>query len=387
MIKVEKRIEQIAGIGIAILLIIGCFFILRPFLSALTWAAIVCFSTWPIYHRVECVLKGKRTLAAMMMTFLVILVVIIPLTALGFSLADNAKEAFRSVDKLLNEGVPDLPAWVDRVPLVGNTIQNYWSEIAQEKKKPIDNKEKEKLIEDKEKSIKDKEEVAESRGKVIEKLKGFLGPWKGWFFALGKGVGHGIFQLCLSVFICFFFYRDGAMVVEKLHEAIKRIVGDRTQHLLGIITGTVKGVVYGILGTALAQGILAWIGLWIAGVPFPLVWGVTTFFLSLIPAGPPLVWVPATIWLIFHKDAIGRGIFLGIWGMFGISGIDNILKPYLISRESKLPFILVFLGILGGIITFGFTGIFIGPTLLAVGYSLVQEWSSSKISNPFSKNS
>ncbi len=200
---------------------------------------------------------------------------------------------------------------------------------------------------------------------------------KGWLFARGLDVGQGIFQLSLSVFISFFFYRDGAVVVEKFHDVAKRIVGDRTHHLLGVVGGTVKGVVYGILGTAIAQGILAGIGLWIAGVPLPLLLGLLTFFLSLIPMGPPLVWAPATVWLIYH-GRVGWGVFLGIWGLLVISGIDNLLKPYLISRGSKLPFALVFLGVLGGMIAFGFIGIFLGPTLLAVGYSLIQEWSAPK---------
>jgi predicted PurR-regulated permease PerM len=136
-------------------------------------------------------------------------------------------------------------------------------------------------------------------------------------------------------------------------------------------------VVYGILGTALAQGILAGMGLWISGVPAPLLLGLLTFFLSLIPMGPPLVWIPATLWLFYRGDP-GWGVFMGMWGAVIVSGVDNLLKPYLISRGSNLPFVLVFLGVFGGVIAFGFIGIFLGPTLLAVGYALLQDWSAQK---------
>jgi predicted PurR-regulated permease PerM len=180
------------------------------------------------------------------------------------------------------------------------------------------------------------------------------------------------------VFIAFFFYRDGVSVTTKLNKAVKRIVGDRTNHLLTVVGNTIKSVVYGIIGTAIAQGILAGLGFWVAGIPFAFLLGLLTFLLALIPAGPPFIWVPAAIYL-FYKGQIAWGVFMAIWGFFVISGVDNVLKPYLISRGSNLPFMLVFLGVLGGVIAFGFIGIFLGPTLLAVGYALMDEWSEDKI--------
>jgi len=136
-------------------------------------------------------------------------------------------------------------------------------------------------------------------------------------------------------------------------------------------------VVNGVIGTAAAQALLALIGFLIAGVPGALVLGIVTFLLSLIPMGPPLVWIPATAWLAWKGDYT-YAVFLGVWGTFIISGVDNVLKPYLISRGGNLPLVIVLLGVFGGLIAFGFIGLFIGPTLLAVAYSLLMDWSATQ---------
>jgi predicted PurR-regulated permease PerM len=135
-------------------------------------------------------------------------------------------------------------------------------------------------------------------------------------------------------------------------------------------------VVYGILGTALVQAVVAGIGFLIAGVPGAGLLAMLTFFLSAVPVGPPLVWLPAALWL-FHQGSTGWGIFMLIWGM-GVSSLDNFVKPWLISQGSDMPFLLIFFGVIGGALAFGFIGVFIGPTLLAVGYRLVQEWFSTR---------
>jgi predicted PurR-regulated permease PerM len=138
----------------------------------------------------------------------------------------------------------------------------------------------------------------------------------------------------------------------------------------------VQRVVNGVIGTAAAKAVLALIGFLIAGVPGALVLGIVTFLLSLIPMGPPLAWAPATAWLAW-KGEYAMAIFLGAYGMFVISGVDNILKPYLISRGGDLPLVIVLLGVFGGLLAFGFIGLFIGPTLLAVAYSLLMDWTRS----------
>ena len=141
-----------------------------------------------------------------------------------------------------------------------------------------------------------------------------------------------------------------------------------------------RGVVYGILGTALAQAVMAGIGFVMAGVPGAGVLTLLTFFLSVVPMGPPLIWGPAALWL-FHEGSTGWGVFMLIWGV-GVSSIDNVVKPWLISQGSAMPFLLILLGVLGGALAFGFIGVFLGPTLLAVGFRLVEEWVSGKSTAP-----
>jgi predicted PurR-regulated permease PerM len=135
---------------------------------------------------------------------------------------------------------------------------------------------------------------------------------------------------------------------------------------------TIRSVVYGILGTALVQGVVAGIGFLIARVPGAVLLGVLTFFMSIVPMGPPLVWIPATVWLYQH-DSTGWALFMLVWGL-GVSSVDNFVKPWLISQGSTLPFILIFFGVLGGALAFGFIGVFLGPTLLAVGFRVIQDW-------------
>jgi len=157
--------------------------------------------------------------------------------------------------------------------------------------------------------------------------------------------------------------------------AMDKVVGAQAANVLIIINTTVRSVMFGLLGTALAQSFVATVGFAIAGVPAVLLLGLATFLLSLIPIGPPLIWGGAAFWL-FSQGTTGWGIFMLLWGFFLISGVDNVVKPLLISRGSSLPFLLVLLGVTGGVLAFGFVGIFIGPTLLAVGLSLAQKWTA-----------
>jgi predicted PurR-regulated permease PerM len=231
-----------------------------------------------------------------------------------------------------------------KTPVIGTYLDAYWNQLPQDKDYLYDQ---------------------------------FVATWdssKKWILNRGKDLGKGFFQLILSVFISFFFYRDGSFVVDKIKASVNRIAGDRTQHLLRVVGGTVQGVVYGVLGTALAQSILATIGFYVCKAPSPLLLGFLTFFFSLIPMGPPLIWLPASLWLITQGHTIA-GTILALWGIGVVSTIDNFLKPYLISRGSSLPFVLVLLGVMGGVLAFGVIGVFLGPTILAVGYSLAMEWS------------
>jgi predicted PurR-regulated permease PerM len=194
-----------------------------------------------------------------------------------------------------------------------------------------------------------------------------------WLPRAGLAIGRGMMEVILSVFLAFFLLRDGDRLAVRLTAGVRRIAGERGQHLVEVAGNTVRGVVYGILGTALVQGVMAGVGFLIAGVPGAMLLGMLTFFLSVVPVGPPLLWIPAALWQ-FSQGRTGWGIFLIIWGV-GVSSVDNVVKPWLISQGSAMPFILIFIGVLGGALAFGFIGVFLGPTLLAVVYRVVEEWS------------
>ncbi|NWF97657.1 MAG: AI-2E family transporter [Nitrospirae bacterium] len=343
----DKYIEHLVSVLVLSIIIIGCFFVLRPFLSALLWAVILSFSTWPIYKWWEKLLKGRKTLAATIMTLLLIGAFVLPIAIIGLTFASEASTLTNNIRAMLEKGPPQLPAWLVNIPVIGPEIQTYWNEWTF-----------------------DHERLADILLPYIKTIKGVI-------IEKGALMGQAIFQIVLSIIVCFFFYRDGEETAQSFANFLRRIAGTRADRLISVAASTTKGVVYGVLGTAAVQGTLAGIGFFIAGVPAALLLGLFTFFLALVPMGPPLLWIPVTIWLFYYKSTIAW-IFMLLWGTFIISGIDNIVKPILISQGIDLPFILILLGVFGGIFAFGFIGIFLGPTLLALGYSLISEWTSSK---------
>ncbi len=347
MLKNMNRIEAVAAVAAVVFLAVGCLLVLRPFVSAILWAAVLTYTTWPLMLRLQRGMKGRRTLAALTMTAIIALILVFPFVLAGITLTENVsrlEELFRALQGGLPVAAPD---WVRQLPWVGPAIEHAWPGLAQD------------------------------TGWLSTSVKSVGMKAGGWLLAHSIDFGKGILQLILSVIIMFVFYRDGERVSARIFAGAQRIAGDVSQRLLLIAGNTVRSVVYGIIGTALAQAIAAAIGLWMAGVPSPFLLGLLTFLLALIPGGPPCIWIPASIWL-FHAGHPGWGVFMIIWGFFVISGIDNFIRPYLISRGSNLPFIIVLLGAIGGVVAFGFIGLFLGPVLLAVGYALMREYTASR---------
>lgn len=338
-----RQLERYASIGAVALIFVGCFVVIRPFLSALMWAAILVYASWPCYRWVCARVRGRRTLAALLMTVGMAVVMVIPFVLVGVTLADNIAWLREQIQHAQKNGLPALPQWVTKLPLVGQSITGYWQDINA-----------------------NTQEIAPLIANGIMRSHR-------WIVRNTAVVMQGIFQLSLSVFIAFFFYRNGESMIAQVVATLQRLLGEPTQRLLMVVGVTIKSVVYSLFGTALAQALVAGIGFWIAPVPAPLFWAFLTFVMALIPNGPPLVWIPITVWLAWREHH-AWAIFMGLWGAFGISMIDNLVRPYLISRGNALPFVLVLLGVLGGLFTFGFVGLFIGPTLLACGYCLAQEF-------------
>ena len=351
--KSEELIERLIAVLAIVLLVGGAFLVLAPFAAALIWGAILAYTTWGPYKKLSAWLGGRYGLAATLMVILIFVVVLGPFVIAGFGFAGHIDEFAALLQRAYDSGLPDLPNWIVGLPMVGAPIQEFWVSLTQ----------------------------SQSNAELTAQLRKLAAPAGKFLLTAGSAIGQGLLLLALSILLAFFFYTGGDAMVDWLRSAIQRLGGERAHHLLTLAGNTVKGVVYGILGTALVQGILAAIGFWMAGVPAAAALGLATFFLSVVPAGPALLWIPAALWL-YHGGSTGWAIFIVVWGIVVVGSADNIIKPMIISKGSAMPFVLVMLGVLGGALAFGLLGVFIGPTLLAVSYTLMRNWATVEHSAP-----
>lgn len=330
-----------------VIVAVGCYTVLSPFIPAVLFAAVTASVSWPVFTRIKQKIGGRASPAALIMTILLVSLVVVPLSLLAISVAQSMGVLVDALQALVTRGPIKPPGWLNTVPIIGEPLTRYWQRLVV------------------------------NQDELSTLLKNLYEPAKNIVLASSKAVGTSFLQMTFATFICFFFYRDGPIILQSLRSVMHKLADDQGDELLDTIDKTLTGVVHGIFGTALAQAAVAYIGLLIAGVPAALALSAGTFFLSLVPIGPPLIWCSAAIWL-FYQGAIGWSIFLVLWGLLAISSIDNFLKPYLISRTSNLPMLLIVLGVFGGIVSFGFVGIFIGPPILAIGLTLVRYWAPNR---------
>jgi predicted PurR-regulated permease PerM len=340
------RFEQYARIAAVVLLAIGCFLIIQPFLGAIIFAAVLCFSTWPLFVTLRERIGGRSWLASLIFVLILIVALALPIALAAQSMvvhSSQAVDAFRSfLDRKESfalpsfiTGIPMLGPWLDE--LVRNLLQSSGADLA-------------------------------------AYARQYLEPARGMLLGLGKAAGQGLIQVLIALFVAFFFYREGDRLRTLLLEGMIRLAGEeKGLALTGTIRDSVKGVVYGLIGTALAQAVVALIGFWIAGVPGALILAALTFVLSLIPMGPVLIWGGAAAWLYFQGQD-GWALFMVIYGVAVISSVDNFVKPILMSRAGNLSMLLVVLGVFGGAVAFGFIGLFVGPALLAIAWDLTKAW-------------
>lgn len=338
--------DRLLGQILLLSLLGACLWVLAPFMTALFWAAVLAFASWPLMQMLTRALKGNTSLAAGLLTSGWVLIVAGPLVWLGFNIADYIRAATELINNLRVTGLPGAPEWLVDVPMVGDGLFELW------------------------------QTVDEQGAALFLTVKPYMGQMGNWLLARSASIGAGILELALSLVLVFFFYRDGPRLALFAKNSIQRLIKDRADYYLDLVAGTVRRVVNGVIGTAVAQAVVALFGFLVAGVPGALLLAALTFMLSLIPMGPPLVWAPAVAWLFWQQD-YSMAIFLLLWGFLVISSVDNILKPYLISRGGNLPLVVVLMGVFGGLFAFGFMGLFLGPTLLAVAYSLVSDWIAS----------
>jgi predicted PurR-regulated permease PerM len=329
------RLEQFAQLTLALLIVVGCGLVLQPFLPALLFSTAIAVSTWPAHQWLLRRLHGWRVAASLLSCLLVTAIVVTPTALLMMSLRDGAIWLLSLLNQWNEGGQPQLPAWIAELPVVGEPLHHWWTELG--------------------------------RGDSgIEKLfANFAEPAQRMALASGRALGNGMLQVFIAAILLFFLYRDGEALGRRVQAAAGRLGGGFGRELLSHAQQTVSAIMFSVIGAALAQATVATLGFWIAGVPNPFLLGALTFALSIVPVGPPLIWGGAALWL-FQQAQPGWALFIVVYGFFGISSIDNVLKPFLISRSSSLPFALTLIGVIGGLIAFGVAGVFLGPVLLAL---------------------
>lgn len=321
----------------------GCVIVLAPFSSALLWAAVLTYATWPVFQHLR--RRMRPVPASMLMAGLCAFCFVIPLAFLASATVSAGPRWAYRLNALFSASheLPPPPHWLVDLPMFGQELAVKW------------------------------ERLAHNVDHVGTELRPYAGDIVQSLLVLLMQVANGALHLVMALFIAFFFWLSGTSLVDTLKAVITRIAGPHADRHLHIIGGTVRGTVYGILGTAIIQGFLTGLGFWFMHLSEPVMFGVIASFLAVLPIGAPLVWVPASIWLMVEHH-LWRGIFLLLYGVFFISGADHIIRPLFIARGTKLPYLLTVLGVIGGVMAFGGLGIFLGPILLAVGFTLTVEF-------------
>ena len=337
--------KQILQIAIVALLLIGCIAVLTPFIGTLLLAVAICVTASPMRDGLLKLCRGRRNLMAASLCLLLVVLLVLPMAVLSGSLADGVELAIAYLRPFLEAGLPaDVPGWVSDIPVFGSGVADYWHKL-----------------------------IA-SREEMNELLRQLIAPTRKMALAAVSLLGQGLFQLALVIFFAFFIFRDADTYADAVRTASNKLAGDLGERMFRLADGTVTGVMVGIVGTAATQALVAMVGFIIAGVPGIVILTVATFFFSMVPViGATLIWAGAAVWL-YEGGQTGWSVFMVLWGMFGISSVDNFLKPILISRTSSLPLLLIVVGVFGGVLVFGFIGLFLGPTLLALGQVLIREW-------------
>ena len=336
-----------AGIAVALLgaLAVACALILQPFLTPILLAGVLVHATW--FGQAWLAPRIGRNWGAAVMVTLAALVLVVPVALVVPGLAGNLAGAGEVARRIAASLPADPSAWLAGLPIAGGVIDGLWAEIAPAVA-----------------------EGGEALRALIESHAATLGRMA---IAFAVAVGEGLLQLLFALLVAFFLYRDGEALVARLKRVAERVGSERALELLQLTGDTVRGVVWGLIGTGIMQGVLARIGFVIAGVPGAAVLGFMTVLLSIVQIGAPILWASAAAWL-FAEGEPGWGLFMLVWGGIAVSSTDNVVRPWLISRGAKLPFLLIVLGVIGGLLAFGFLGLFLGPVLLAVGWRLIERW-------------
>ena len=319
--------------------------------SAILFGASLAIAAWPLRDfLIRCGLK--RGLTATLLLLLALALIALPLMAVAPSLAEHLT---KGADHLRDyfASAPQVPSWLAGLPVVGERLARLW------------------------------DKAMSAEGGIRALLEPYSASLRQMFVGAAAALAGSVLQIILSLVVAAVFWVSGDVLAARLHAFLRKLCGETAAAELDVAAGAVRGVAYGVVGTAAIQAVVIAIGLVVAGVPGAALLGFVTLLLALSQIGAPLivaVWGGAAVWL-FGQDQHVWGIFLIVWGLI-VSMMDNVIKPWLIGFGVAMPMSLTILGVFGGFVAFGFLGLFIGPTLIAVGYTLLEAWSGASTAQP-----
>ncbi len=335
--------ERIARLVALALLTIACLQIILPFLGALTWAAIIAITVWPAFVWLSGRLGSRPVLAAGLCSLALFLVLVLPFAVLTATLGQAVPQVATMLKDLAVSIAPVPPDWVADLPLVGGLIRDAWLDA-----------------------------VSDMSGLVGKALPAAEEAGV-WALAPGANLALALLEFLFAILIAGVFLVTADRSADLAERLVARLNIGEQGRIIPLVVGTVRSVSIGLVGTAAVQSLIATLGFFIADMPGVALLGFATFMLALVQLPTFLIWLPSAGWL-YYTGETGSALFLVIWGLAFINTVDNFLRPWLISRGAKLPFALILMGVLGGLLAWGIIGLFIGPTLLAVAYSLVRSW-------------
>ncbi len=337
------QLKSLIPVILLVILLWLSYQVLGAFLLSLAWAFILAYVTWPLYELVLEKLRGQRLWSATLMTAVISIIILSLIYGLAGLLQNEIRTGYQALYQTLQKGDLTLAADIRKLPGIGHYLQHWIDQINQDK------------------------------AKMMLQVVNWLKQWVGNFASFLGSIGQYFFRLAIVLVTLFFCYRDGEEAIQQLRRGLLQFLGEDQDVYLKAAGHTTRAVVYGMVLAALSQGVLAGVGYAFAGVQAPLLFGAITALLALVPMGATLVWVPIGIALILTGH-IWAGAGLLIWGVTVVSTVDNLIRPIVISGASKVPFLIVMFGVLGGLTAFGAIGIFLGPVILAVLQAVWQQW-------------
>lgn len=324
-------------------LTLASLWILQPFLPALIWATMIVVTTWPLLLRVQRWLGGRRSLAVTAMTIVMLTVFVVPIAAAALTLIENANEIGHWIASLGDVRLPMPPDWLKNVPIVGASSDATWREIA-----------------------------AAGPEELARLLTPYFAKGVAWLAAEAGGVGKLALQVLLIVLLSAILYAQGESASRLVHGFANRLAGERGVGAVKLAGQAIRAVALGVVVTAVVQTLLAGLGLAVAGVPFAGLLSAVMLILAVAQIGVVPVMLCAVGWLYWKDQTVVATVLL-VWTLL-VGTIDNVLRPLLIRQGANLPLLLIFAGVIGGLLAFGLVGLFVGPVILAVSYTLLLAW-------------